>query len=205
MYSEDFKKNAITNFFGGEAIYGVLNVTASAVNDNDLTSLDKFAGAEGGVTIRIYFPTLDKEVYWRIKLASGKIKNNRFLFTIMPEKAELIDKDYMEVLKVFNQQKGKVLNMTVRVGQKGTTAWWENDLTVDLTKGLGIWEGWYTKSAPTSFTSKSTFYNVCSHGSNMLADLIANEITVQTFTNDSIKFSVEGSSYFAKKFQATIT
>lgn len=195
-YTEDFKKSSTFNFFGGDPIYGLINVSALAVNDNTITSVEEFADTRGAVRIRLYFPDLDKEISWWMTLASGRLKNNRFLFCVMPESAEKLDKDYLEILKVFNQLKGKKFVMNVRAGEKDVTAWWQEDLTIDLTNGMGVYDDWYAQKMPTSMRSTNTFYKVCE--SNSSIDL-ENELSVQYLTSDSIGFSFKEKLYSLKK------
>lgn len=196
-YSDDFKKSSTLNFFGGDPIYGLINVTTISVNDNTITSLDEFADSQGAVRIRLYFPDLDQEVSWRMTLVSGRIKNNQFLFCLMPESAGKLDKDYMEVLKVFNQLKGKKFTMNVRAGEKDVTAWWEQDLTIDLTNGMGVYGDWYAPSVPASVQNTTTFYKICSQGQLYVDFDYPDQITVQIFTTDSIRFISKGSTYRA--------
>ena len=195
-YSDDFKKNSTLNFFGGDPIYGLINVSAISVNDNTITSLAEFSDARGAVMIRLYFPDLDKEVSWRMTLASGRVKDNRFLFCVMPESADKLDKDYLEVLKVFNQLKGKKFTMNVRAGEKDVTAWWQEDLTIDLTGGMGAYADWYAQKVPTLERNINTFYTICE--SNSSIDL-ENELSVRYLTSDSIGFSSKDKFYSLKK------
>src|SRR5258706_533130 len=195
VYNDDFKKSKTTTFMGGDPIYGLINVSAIAVNDNNVTSVEEFADANGGVMIRLYFPDIDKEIAWLMTLASGRVKNNRFLFCVMPEKAEKLDKDYFEVLKVFNQFKGKKFTMNVRAGQKDVTAWWQDDLTIDLTNGMGVYGDWYNQLAPASLKNSSTYYWACESKAQPWVDFRRDEITVKTFTSDSIKFVCNSTPY----------
>src|SRR5882724_3420102 len=195
-YSEDFKKTNTLNFFGGDPIYGLVNVSAIAVNDNNITSLEEFADANGAVRIRLYFPDLNKEISWKMTLASGRVKNNRFLFCVMPESIEKLDKDYLEVLKVFSQLKGKKFIMNVRAGEKDVTAWWQEDLTIDLTSGMGAYGDWYMQKVPASVRNTNTFFRVCE--SNASLDL-ESELSVKYFTSDSTGFTSKEKFYSLKK------
>lgn len=197
-YSDDFKKSSTLNFLGGDPIYGLINVSAIAVNDNTITSVEEFSDARGAVMIRLYFPDLDKEISWRMTLASGRVKGNRFLFCLMPESAEKLDKDYLEVLKVFNQLMGKKFTMNVRAGEKDVTAWWQEDLTIDLTNGMGVYGDWYAQKVPASVRNTNIYYKVCESGSTYIADL-EDELSVKYLTSDSIGFSSKGTFYSCKK------
>jgi len=98
-YGDDFKKNNTTSFVGGDPIYGLINVSPIGINDNNITSIDEFADQSGNIQIRVYFASLDKEVSWRIVLSSGLVKKNRFLFAIVPDAADKVDKDIVAPLK----------------------------------------------------------------------------------------------------------
>jgi len=178
-YSEDFKKNKTNQFAAGDPIYGLINVSAIAINDNNVTSIQEFADASGGVMIRIFFPDLNKEVIWKMTLASGRVKNNRFLFCVLPESPDKLDKDYLAVLKILNSQKGNKVKMTVRAGQKDATAWWEDDITIDLTAGLGKYGDWYNQFAPASLKNTNVYYNVCETKSQTYIDFQREKITVK--------------------------
>ena len=195
VYNDDFKKNKTTTFTGGDPIYGLINVSAIAINDNSATSLNEFTDANGGVMIRLYFPDIDKEILWKMTLASGRVKNNRFLFCVMPEGPEKLDKDYFAVLSVFNQFKGKKFAMNVRVGEKDVTAWWQDDLTIDLTQGMGVYGDWLNRLAPSSSVTPNTYYWTCESKTQPWVDFRRDEIVVKNFTPDSIKFSCNGTPY----------
>lgn len=195
-YNDDFKQNSTLSFFGGDPIYGLIQVTPISVNDNTITSVADFSDARGAVLIRLYFPDLNKEISWRMTLASGRVKDNRFLFCLMPESIERLDRDYLEVLKVFNQLKGKKFTMNVRAGEKDVTAWWQEDLTIDLSSGMGVYYDWYSQKVPASERSANIFYKVCE--SNNSIDL-EDELSVKYITSDSIGFASKDKFYSLKK------
>ena len=150
----------------------------------------------GAVLIRLYFPDLDKEISWKMTLASGRIKDNRYLFCLMPESVEKLDRDYIEVLKVFNQLKGKKFTMNVRAGEKDVTAWYQEDLTIDLTSGMGAYGDWYVQKVPASMRNANTFYKICESNTDIGLE---SELTVKYLTSDSVGFSSKEKFYSCKK------
>jgi hypothetical protein len=187
IYSEDFKKKNTNIFFGGDPIYGLINVSGITVNDDNVTSVEAFANDRGGVLITLYFPDLNEQMAWRMPLASGRVKNNRFLFCLMPEAKEKLDDDYFRVLKLLNAQKGSKVNVTVMVGDKNITAWRQENIVIDLTNGLGVYADWYNQHAPASIKSNNIYYPVCISATKPDADLRREELRVLSLTADGMK------------------
>jgi hypothetical protein len=194
VYNEDFKKSNTRVFYGGDPIYGLINVTPIAIGDDETTSVEEFSNSDGSVTVRLFFPDQNQEIAWRVTLSSGRVKNNRFLFCLMPGQQEKLDEDYFKVLKIFNQYAGKKLTMDVRVGEEGSTAWYEETLTIDLTRGAGDYADWLGK-APAAIRNTNMYYNVCTTRAQTYVDFRRDEVLVRTLTKDSLIFE-SGSSLF---------
>lgn len=186
-YNEDFKKSSTNTFLGGDPIYGLINVTAISINDNIVTSVEEFANGQGGILISLFFTDFNESISWRMALSSGRVKNNRFLFCLIPEAKEKLDNDYFKVLKVLNSQKGNKVNVTVRVGDKDVTAWRQENIVIDLTSGLGTYGDWYVQNAPASIKSNNVYYPICISSPKPDGDLCRDALRVLSLSSEGMK------------------
>lgn len=197
-YNEDFKKNRINTFFGGDPIYGLINVTGFTVNDDLVTSVEQFANGKGEVIITLYFQE-GPQLVWRLPLAAGRVKNNRFLFCLLPESKEKLNDDYFWFLKILNSRKGQKVNVTVGIGEKGSTAWREDNIVIDLTGGLKTYGDWYSQLAPASIKSNNVYYPICISSPKPNSDLVRSELEVISLTSEGMKVNFSGTTTIVDK------
>lgn len=198
-YTDDFKKSSTQQFSAGDPIYGVINVSPIAVNDNNVVNISEFADNSGNVQIIVYFPDLQKQVTWSVALTPGLVKKNRFVFAILPATFGADDKHFGEILKTLNSLAGSTAKMQVQVGEDQVTATIVDNLTVNLSGGADAYADMYNKLVPANVRNTNTFYDVCDSKMQTYVDFNRDEITVTTFNPDSIVFISAGTTYVGTK------
>lgn len=199
QYTDDFKKSSTQQFSAGDPIYGVINVSPIAMGDNDVVDISSFADNNGEVQIVVYFPDLDKQVTWSLPLNPGLVKKNRFVFAILPATFGPDENHYGEILKVLCGQAGSSVRMQVQVGEDQVTSTIGDILTVNLSGGAGAYLDLYNKLVPASVRNTNTYYDVCESQMQTYVDFNRDEITVTTYTPDSIVFISSDTRYVGTK------